>query len=291
MLQEGAASWLVKGFFLPLNFCELSNLIERLRASDTVVLAASWPLFVQLVTTFIYASLLAAIIPGYLFGSRLFGNQVRRTELSWFGWAVTLSCYNPLADGVFGHWVNYHAIQPRPSWATPWVTLSGGTGVIAWALGSLIIVFEMFHWWGESIFGHRASNLTNRGIITNGPYRFCKHPVYVAKCLGWFVVWLPPFAGASILQDIRLTILWLGVCGIYATRAWIEERLLSSDPVYVDYALWLDQHGLFSALGRRVPFLSFAWRQARWTNTLPANPRAASPSGELGPESKALPAE
>jgi hypothetical protein len=114
----------------------------------------------------------------------------------------------------------------------------------------------------------RSSNLTNRGIITNGVYRFCKHPVYLAKCIAWFVIWLPPLMGDTILGGARLTLLWGCVCGIYLLRGRVEERLLSDDPDYVAYALWIDRHGLFAWAGRAVPGLSFRWRLERWQKPL-----------------------
>jgi hypothetical protein len=47
-------------------------------------------------------------------------------------------------------------------------------------------------------------------------------------------------------------------------RAWVEERLLSEDPAYVDYGMWMDRHGLLSPLGRWMPFFSYEWRLKRW---------------------------
>ena len=38
------------------------------------------------------------------------------------------------------------------------------------------------------MFSFRFSNLTHRGIITSGPYRFTKHPSYVSKNIAWSFV-------------------------------------------------------------------------------------------------------
>ena len=52
----------------------------------------------------------------------------------------------------------------------------------------------------------RFSNLTHRGIITNGPYRYSKHPAYLAKNLSWWLVSMPfmitvsPLANAALLR-------------------------------------------------------------------------------------------
>jgi protein-S-isoprenylcysteine O-methyltransferase Ste14 len=40
-------------------------------------------------------------------------------------------------------------------------------------------------------FGIRFSNLTHRGIITNGPYRYTRHPAYISKNLSWWLIAIP----------------------------------------------------------------------------------------------------
>jgi hypothetical protein len=264
VLCSGLFGWLVKGFFLPLNFTGLVNLLNQFRQTEARILVVPWPQAEFILDQMIFAVLVAAIIPGYFFSSRLLGTHIRKVDQSWFGWAVTLSCYPPLLSGVFDQWFNYHPYATRQPWLTPWASMTGSLPALSYAVGSTLLLLELIHYWGEATFGLRSSNLTNRGIITNGVYRFCKHPIYLVKCIAWFVIWLPPFKGVTILGGIRLTLLWGCVCGIYMLRAWVEERLLSDDPDYVDYALWIDRHGLFAWAGRAVPALSFRWRLERW---------------------------
>jgi hypothetical protein len=78
------------------------------------------------------------------------------------------------------------------------------------------------------------------------------------------LMFLPPFAGDSVADSLRSTVLFAAVCVLYAARAYSEERLLARDPVYVDYALAMDQHSLLALLGRIWPCLSFRARLARW---------------------------
>jgi protein-S-isoprenylcysteine O-methyltransferase Ste14 len=259
-VRLGALAWLVRGFFLPLNFCAFVTFLGMFRGAEGAALSGSWPHVQYGVILMLSALLAAAIIPGYFFSARLLGTEVRKVEASWFGWAVTLSCYPPLMTGVFGSWLNFYGVTP--SGAEPWTQVMGGSA--AGILGLLILFFEVIHYWGEASFGLRASNLSNRGIITNGPYRFCKHPVYLVKCVGWLLVWMPFLSGDTVWECLRLTLLWCGVCGIYLMRAWVEERLLSDDPAYVDYGLWMDRHGLLSTLGRAFPFFRYEWRLKRW---------------------------
>ena len=59
---------------------------------------------------------------------------------------------------------------------------------------------------------------------------------------------------------------WLVVAmfsGVFYLRAKTEERHLSLDPVYVQYAQWIDEHGMFRWLDQ-VPF---ARRLVQWKLT------------------------
>ena len=37
----------------------------------------------------------------------------------------------------------------------------------------------------------KASNLTHRGIIATGPYRFIRHPAYICKNMAWWIGSIP----------------------------------------------------------------------------------------------------
>ena len=47
------------------------------------------------------------------------------------------------------------------------------------------------------------------------------------------------------------------VTGIYWGRARMEERHLSQDPVYVAYALAMNERSLFAPLAQRWPWLAY----------------------------------
>ena len=112
--------------------------------------------------------------------------------------------------------------------------------------------------WATVIFGIRFSNLTYRGIITNGPYRFSRHPAYLSKNLFWWFATLPFFATSGSLTDaVRNTVLLAMVSGVYFWRAKTEEmHLLSEDAKYREYHAWMARNapitrGL-SRLGRML---------------------------------------
>jgi len=100
-------------------------------------------------------------------------------------------------------------------------------------------------------FGVRFSNLTHRGILTNGPFRFTKHPAYVTKNLSWWLVSVPFIVTSDgIFGAVRRSLLLACVNFIYFMRARTEERHLSRDPTYVAYALWMNEHGWLRFLNR-----------------------------------------
>jgi protein-S-isoprenylcysteine O-methyltransferase Ste14 len=100
------------------------------------------------------------------------------------------------------------------------------------------------------MFGTRFSNLTHRGILTNGPYRWTKHPAYIAKNLAFWLTFIPFIVSQNIGDSIRRCVL-LGLLNyVYYLRAKTEEANLSTDPVYAQYSEWMKEHGIFRWLRR-----------------------------------------
>jgi protein-S-isoprenylcysteine O-methyltransferase Ste14 len=88
--------------------------------------------------------------------------------------------------------------------------------------------------WARLTFGmrslHFAANPTGGGLVTNGPYRFVRHPIYAAiLCFVW----------AGIASHATLLALGLGilVSAALVVRIVAEERLVTARyPEYVAYA-------------------------------------------------------
>lgn len=100
--------------------------------------------------------------------------------------------------------------------------------------------------WTAASFGIRFSNLTNRGIITSGPYRFTKHPAYVSKNISWWLISIPFLsADGSAFTALQLCLGLAGINLICLLRAKTEERHLSQDPAYRAYAAYIRDHGIF----------------------------------------------
>jgi protein-S-isoprenylcysteine O-methyltransferase Ste14 len=92
--------------------------------------------------------------------------------------------------------------------------------------------------WATVALGLRARNLTNRGIVTTGPYRWTRHPTYVSKNVSWWIGATPLFLKLACTDPWRLVPAILGTAawsGISVLRALTEERHLGSDPDYRAY--------------------------------------------------------
>jgi protein-S-isoprenylcysteine O-methyltransferase Ste14 len=120
-------------------------------------------------------------------------------------------------------------------------------------------------------FGLRFSNLTHRGIITSGPYRFTKHPAYWSKNLSWWLVSVPFVSEFGWKMALRNCCILGLVNLIYYARARTEERHLSRDPTYVAYALWMNEHGLLRWVSRWLPFTRYRAPAESFTSEITAS--------------------
>jgi hypothetical protein len=247
--------WVARGYFLPLMFTYLCNELGRMLQYDPHSLR-SFKAIYDWVFFLLYYIDVALVSMTYLMSLRLTDTHVRSTEPTLFGWVVALICYQPFWSLIGNQYIHYDDDVRWDFWlqAIPWVYVSWGTAILA--LSAIYI-------WATLSFGGRFSNLTHRGIITNGPYRFTKHPAYIAKNLSWWMISVPFIVADDWAMAVRRCLL-LGLMNfVYYLRAKTEERHLGVDPVYAQYASWIDRHGLLRFLGR-VPGLKIlaAWRPA-----------------------------
>lgn len=153
---------------------------------------------------------------GYSSESRWLGNKTRSVEPTFFGWAVALACYPPF-NNILG---TYLPLETGPSHiqSEDWHLVFKAVTVLLFCIYSAATV----------AFGFKFSNLTNRGIVSRGPYAYVRHPAYLTKCTAW---WLEHIPTMTIMKAFFLSLL----CCVYALRAWTEERHLSMDPEYREY--------------------------------------------------------
>lgn len=160
----------------------------------------------------------AVAMVGYSVESLWLGNRTRSVDRTWLGWTVCLICYPPFNDVA--------ALYVPLSEGGNTLGLSELTLVI---LRGLTLVLFAIYLWATLALGVRFSNLSNKGIIAHGPYRWVRHPAYICKNLAWWLEKLPTMAG---FHNVLPLLVWNAV---YVLRGLTEERHLQSDPVYRAY--------------------------------------------------------
>lgn len=217
--------FVVKFYFLPLmiNFAagNFQGAVVTLSQFDpshffeaAYFISATYPLLILLIffiDTFYFAF-------GYLFESEKLGNTVRSVEPSVLGWVAALLCYPPFNAAIMERFF---------PWYPNLYASFGSTN--ATLLAYLCILAALFvYLWGTLALGTKCSNLTNRGIVSHGPYAWIRHPHYASKNLAWWIALLPILSWAGFFSMLA----WSSV---YFVRALTEERHLLADPEYQEY--------------------------------------------------------
>jgi protein-S-isoprenylcysteine O-methyltransferase Ste14 len=231
-------AWIVKGFFLafmisivPGNWADaVRPTIEEI-IGDPVALAR-WLIAAMFMVDVCFATV------GYALTFKPLDAHIRSANPYAAGWMAALICYPPFILMNPGGPLDYHS--GLGDW-TLW--LEGRPAVLA-VFGGVLVALTGVYAWATVAFGIRFSNLTNRGIITHGPYAWTKHPAYVSKNLFWWVSAMPFLAASGNPVDaVRNTVVLGLVTGVYYWRARTEERHLMADPAYQEYAAWMERHG------------------------------------------------
>jgi len=218
--------YVVKLFWAPLmlifaieNSSGLYNLLHQHHIwsfNSANILKFYFPLYISAIftlDTFIFSS-------GYLFESSNLKNVVRSVDPTMLGWISAIVCYGPFFDTFI-----------RFAGPLPQDFADFGNTNLNIASGLFTLVLFSIYVWASVALGFKASNLTNRGIVSSGPYKYVRHPAYIAKNLGWWVASIPLIKILGIKAIINLSI-WTFV---YFMRALTEEKHLLQDPDYVAY--------------------------------------------------------
>ena len=241
-LAEHARSWAIKGFYTAFMFSTLPGNWGAAVHADP---AQMWDDPVKLADATVALMFLVDVCigtVGYILTLRPLDAHIRSGNPFMQGWVAALICYPPFilmnpggpldyGVGQLG-WERALSDHPmlQPLWAFALIAL---TGCYAWATVA---------------FGLRFSNLTYRGVLTNGPYRFTKHPAYLSKNLFWWLATLPWLTTTGSWSDaVRNVVILALINAVYFWRARTEERhLLREDPAYRAYAGWMAEHGLIT---------------------------------------------
>jgi protein-S-isoprenylcysteine O-methyltransferase Ste14 len=106
-----------------------------------------------------------------------------------------------------------------------------GTGPVSISLQAAGIALML---WARLTFGfrsfHYAANPTQGRLVTRGPYRYIRNPIYAAA---WLVIW----TGVAVHWSPINAMLGAVVAAMLIVRIACEEQLLRATyPEYADYA-------------------------------------------------------
>ena len=243
-------NWLVKAFFLPLMFIFLMEKIEFLTHFSVQNPIPLWQIFEIAFQILYFVDVVFGTL-GYITTFTPLDSHIRSSEPTLAGWLVAIICYPPFIDSLlFASYLNYHDSYEWGSWLY-------GSPILYFLWGQVLVVLLFIYTLATVCFGYRFSNLTYRGLISNGPYAWTKHPAYAAKNISWWMISIPFIATQGYAEAVRQCLLLAGVNLIYYFRAITEERHLSRYPEYVAYALAMNEKSIFAPVARLLPFLKY----------------------------------
>jgi protein-S-isoprenylcysteine O-methyltransferase Ste14 len=223
----GLLTVLLKGFFAPLMVLFLFDQTRNLLANGAYLLSHApeirtsflavfnshgfWFLF-QLV---LFLDVVFFTV-GYLVEHPALKNEIRSVDPTWLGWAVALACYPPF-NGVVTKVLGWTSADfPQLDNLTAHFAASAAVLLLMGIYTSASVALNL-----------KASNLTHRGIISHGPYRFVRHPAYVCKNLAWWIGTVPAILAAwehrSAWDGLVVAGSSLAWTAVYVLRALTEE--------------------------------------------------------------------
>jgi protein-S-isoprenylcysteine O-methyltransferase Ste14 len=222
----GLLTIVLKGFYAPLMVLSLFHLTGNLVANATYVFGHLGSLtegFLEFFNShgfwFVWQLILffdvAFFTVGYLVEHPRLGNEIRSVDPTWLGWAVALACYPPF-NGLASQITGWGPAE-FPQFEHP---------VVHVGVNVLLLALMAVYSWASVALNLKASNLTHRGIIDRGPYRYVRHPAYIAKNLAWWLGTIPALAAAWAISawDTLMVAASAGAwTAVYALRALTEE--------------------------------------------------------------------
>lgn len=250
ILAEHSRKWLIKGFFLPLMIIYCSNHIkglQELNYEELFSFQSKW-IWYTFIYKFSYYMDVAFAAIGYLFTLKIFNSEIKSTEPTLLGWFVALMCYTPFWTLFSSSYLQYGNGYSFHHFLLGWTCL-----ICAIAILFCLLIYGL----STVALGIRFSNLTYRGLVSDGPYRFTKHPAYVAKNISWWLISVPFWPVLNWHESFRLSFMLFLLNVIYYIRAKTEENHLSKYKEYVEYGLAMNQRSIFRHVAKVLPFLKY----------------------------------
>jgi protein-S-isoprenylcysteine O-methyltransferase Ste14 len=238
-------AWIIKGFFSAFMISILPPGFAHIVEADLGQVAADPVLLGTLLLELMFVIDVQIGTVGYLCTFRPLDAHIRSGNPYLAGWLAALLCYPPFVYGFMG---GGGVLQYEVNTAG-WNYWFEGHTALLWVWACLLAGLTAIYAWATVAFGIRFSNLTYRGVLTNGPYRYTRHPAYLSKNAFWWLSVLPFMVTSGSLVDVVRNTFFLGcVSAIYYWRARTEEaHLLGEDARYRDYYAWMQAHGLITS--------------------------------------------
>ncbi len=237
--KNSILAWIVKLFFLPMMILWLSwniwYVINKIywwyNEIDLI-----WSNFLFYFNTYLFAWILTFIFIidllfftlWYMLESKYLWNKIKSVEPTLLWWIVTIICYPP-----------FNISLEKILW---WYSSDFPTFEninIHIALNTILLISFWIYSRASISLWLKASNLTNRWIITRWPYKYVRHPAYASKNISR-LIWALPIIIFNInnlnIKTLILIIISLSLWfTIYYLRAMTEEKHLWMDPDYIEY--------------------------------------------------------
>ncbi len=241
-------AWLIKGFFGAFMISILPGGFAAVVGADLSAIANDPVRWGLLLIELLFVIDVQIGTVGYLVTMRPLDAHIRSGNPFLGGWLAALVCYPPVAWGVLGTILAYEVNTPG------WTIWFADYPALLWIWACWLVFLTGIYAWATVAFGLRFSNLTYRGVVTNGPYRFTRHPAYLSKNLFWWSATLPFLVSTGSPVDAVRNVFFLGcVSAIYYWRARTEEaHLLAEDAKYRSYHAWMTTNGPVTATFARL---------------------------------------
>src|SRR3990170_6352191 len=196
-------AWIIKGFFSAFMISILPGGFAAVVEADLGAILGDPVRFGVLLFELLFVIDVQIGTVGYLLTLRPLDAHIRSGNPFLAGWLAALICYPPFVYAFMGE----GGVIQYEYQTAGWGVWFDGHPLVLWAWAAWLAFLTAVYAWATVAFGMRFSNLTYRGVLTNGPYRFTRHPAYLSKNLFWWCSAMPFLVTTgSLTEAIRNTV-------------------------------------------------------------------------------------
>lgn len=232
---------LIKIIFIPYIYGAVNLAITKILTIDFGILST-----LNLIQFLFYFGICCDVIialGGYVFSSKILGTETVSVDETWEGWVVCLICYPPLLS-IYRFFSEQTDNYIWTNWLQP-------NDFLYWIWAFLICLSWCLYWLSTLSFGFKFSNLSWRGLVNTGLYKYMRHPAYFSKNVYWWLHTVP-FFGVIGLDMLRNFLALSFVSLIYYLRAKTEEKHLLKFKEYQEYYIWIENYGLWAKIKKKI---------------------------------------